>query len=378
MIPVYNRTQYLEKTLRSVLSQDPGPEEMQIEVVDDASTVEDPEPLVRRIAGDRVSSYRNPQNLGLMPNFNNCIERSRGEWVQILHTDDFVLPGFYERLKSRLESRFDVGAAFCRHTHVDENERRTWTSEIESPTAGILPDFIAKIGAMQRIVFASIVVRRSVYERWGGFRLDLPYAADWEMWIRIAAHYPIWYEPKMLAVWRVHSKAASEADHSSGKAFIDLRRCIEISRAWLPLDRAETIARSAKEWVYLWELAETSKDDAALGLVDELINISRPGTIRAAIVADAFLRAAHIHYRHGRRLQALVSVARAVVTRPIVAGRPVKRAVNFLFSKIPVSARSRVKASHINKYDNTGGAGRSGGSKVEQEPRAPAESAPEG
>ena len=48
MIPAYNRTQYLEKTLTSVLSQDPGAEEMQIEVVDDASTVDDPEPLVRR------------------------------------------------------------------------------------------------------------------------------------------------------------------------------------------------------------------------------------------------------------------------------------------------------------------------------------------
>src|ERR1019366_10494544 len=104
MIPAYNRTKYLEKTLRSVLSQDPGPEEMQIEVVDDVSLVDDPEPIVRRVAGHRVSFFRNPRNLGLMPNFNNCIERSQGQWVHILHTDDFVYPGFYERLKAPLES----------------------------------------------------------------------------------------------------------------------------------------------------------------------------------------------------------------------------------------------------------------------------------
>src|ERR1035441_1648128 len=115
MIPAYNRTQYLEKTLRSVLAQDPGPEEMQIEVVDDVSLVDDPEPIVRRVAGHRVSFFRNPRNIGLMPNFNNCVERARGHWVHILHTDDFVYPGFYQRLRTPLEARSDIGGAFCRH-----------------------------------------------------------------------------------------------------------------------------------------------------------------------------------------------------------------------------------------------------------------------
>src|SRR5215467_5604297 len=110
MVPVYNRTKYLEKTLASVLAQDLGPKEMQIEVVDDCSTLNDPEPLVRRIAGDRVNFVRNSRNLGLVANFNNCIGRARGHWVHLLHTDDYLLPGFYERLKAALATRNDVGA----------------------------------------------------------------------------------------------------------------------------------------------------------------------------------------------------------------------------------------------------------------------------
>src|SRR5579864_7930471 len=105
MIPTYNRTKYLEKTLTSVLSQDPGAEEMQIEVVDDGSTLDDPETIVRRVGGSRVSFVRQSTHLGLVPNFNSCIERAMGHWVQILHTDDFVLPGFYERLKAALKDR---------------------------------------------------------------------------------------------------------------------------------------------------------------------------------------------------------------------------------------------------------------------------------
>jgi cellulose synthase/poly-beta-1,6-N-acetylglucosamine synthase-like glycosyltransferase len=61
MIPTYNPGRYLEKTLESVLLQDPGPQEMQIEVVDDCSTNIEVEELIRRVAGDRVSVFRQPE-----------------------------------------------------------------------------------------------------------------------------------------------------------------------------------------------------------------------------------------------------------------------------------------------------------------------------
>jgi glycosyltransferase involved in cell wall biosynthesis len=248
MIPAFNRTKYLEKTLTSVLSQDPGPEEMQIEVVDDLSLIDDPEPLVRRVAGERVSFFRNPLNLGLMRNFNNCIERARGQWVHILHTDDFVLPGFYERLRAPLEVQSDIGAAFCRHAFADENGCRLAAPEPESARACILPDFVEKIGASQRIQFAAIVVRRSVYEQLGGFRTDLS-SADWNMWIRVAANYPIWYEPEVLAAWRIHSGSKTTELMRSGGNVADARRCIEISHSVLPRGRADAISRNAREWL---------------------------------------------------------------------------------------------------------------------------------
>jgi glycosyltransferase involved in cell wall biosynthesis len=247
MIPVYNRTTYLEKTLRSVLCQDPGAEEMQIEVVDDASTVGDTESLVRRVCGERVSFFRQPVNIGGVANWNSCIERSTGEWVHILHSDDVVFPGFYARLKIQLERRTDIGAAFCRHAFIDENGHQFEISELEAPTSGVLADFVDKIGLFQRIQCPSIVVRRAVYERLGGFRPDLSYAVDWEMWTRIAAHYPIWYEPEILAAFRSHSTSWTAACVRSAATIADERRCIAIIRPFLPPDRAEAISQKARE-----------------------------------------------------------------------------------------------------------------------------------
>src|SRR5277367_6726158 len=76
LIPSFNRTTFLERTLRSVLCQDPGADNMQIEVVDDASTTDDPEPLLQRVCEDRVSLFRQRRNVGAVANWNTCIERS--------------------------------------------------------------------------------------------------------------------------------------------------------------------------------------------------------------------------------------------------------------------------------------------------------------
>src|SRR4051794_15542459 len=73
MIPVFNSTKYLARTLESVLSQDPGAARMQIEVVDGYSTMNIPEPLVREIAGDRVGTFRHTQPLPMAANWNSCI-----------------------------------------------------------------------------------------------------------------------------------------------------------------------------------------------------------------------------------------------------------------------------------------------------------------
>jgi len=91
MIPTYNpQPHYLEETLRGVLLQDPGPEQMQIEVIDDGSADDTASEVVRRIGAGRVAFYAVPQNRGLANTWNLCVERARGNWVHILHQDDIV------------------------------------------------------------------------------------------------------------------------------------------------------------------------------------------------------------------------------------------------------------------------------------------------
>ncbi len=247
MIPTYNCANYLVETLKSVLVQDPGSNYMQIEVVDDYSTKDDPEAIVREIGKGRVSFFRQPQNGGIANNFNTCIQRAKGEWVHILHGDDMVLPGFYNRMQESLKNEPTVGSAFCRQIVVDENGQWQALAGLERQTPGILQNWIELLALSQRIETPSIVVKRSVYEHLGGFHLELSHAADWEMWKRIAAHYPMWYEPQPLVYYRKHSASDTSRLIQSGGDIADTRKAIEISQPYLPKAFATKLSNQARK-----------------------------------------------------------------------------------------------------------------------------------
>lgn len=79
MIPVYNTYTYLEECLVSIMEQDRGLDQMQIMVVDDASTDGDVEQLVKRVGAGRIGYFRQPMNVGKLRNFETCIKLSQGK-----------------------------------------------------------------------------------------------------------------------------------------------------------------------------------------------------------------------------------------------------------------------------------------------------------
>lgn len=245
MIPTYNCADYLAETLSSVLAQAPGPEDMQIEVIDDGSN-DDPEAVVKAVGGDRVVFYRQPHNVGHILNFSTCLTRSRGRYIHLLHGDDRVEPGFYAALQKGFESSPDVGAAFCRHRYIDGDGGELSIPDPEQSEAGILIGGVERLAEEQRIMTPSITVRREAYEELGGFDPRLVCSEDWEMWVRIAARYPVWYEPEVLAGYRMHQNSNTGRHFRMAEELDYTRQAIDIFGEYLPPNRAQVITKRAK------------------------------------------------------------------------------------------------------------------------------------
>ena len=247
MIPTYHCAHFLRQTLESVLEQDPGLHEMQIEVVDDASTLDDPETVVREIGKGRVNFFRQSRNVGHTKNFETCLRRARGKVVHLLHGDDYVREGFYKKLQTAFEIEPRIGAAFCRQIFMDDRGNWIDYSPLEQATSGVLSNGLEHLATEQRIMTPSIVVRREVYERLGGFDSRLICSEDWEMWVRIASEYPIWYETEPLAAYRMHS-ASNTGRHIRNADDVRYNQmAIEIFSAYLPSEKASKVSSKARE-----------------------------------------------------------------------------------------------------------------------------------
>ena len=244
MIPVYNCAGFLEETLRSVLAQDPGPELMQVEVVDDASTDTDVEALVARLGGGRVGYYRQPVNVGSLRNFETCLLRSRGHLVHLLHGDDKVLKGFYRGMERLFRHYPSMGAAFCRYRCLDDYNGVSYSSTLEQPEQGLLDNWLERLARQQRVQTPAMVVRRSVYECLGGF-YGVHYGEDWEMWLRIAAHYPVGYLPEVLAVYRMRAESISDRYMLTGQNIRDLKKVMAAIRPYFTDEKWMEIRQAA-------------------------------------------------------------------------------------------------------------------------------------
>jgi glycosyltransferase involved in cell wall biosynthesis len=227
MIPTYNRSKYLAQTLESVLRQGFDADAMQIEVVDNRSTESQSEAIVKAIAPERVSFYRQPKHVSMTANWNTCIQRARGCLVHILHDDDYVLSGFYEAFRHAFDTHPGLALVASRCFVVDaEGEIDSLTQRIsawERPSNDPTP-----IKVENHLRAPAVVVRRAFYEEFGGF-IDLCYVLDWEMWARAIRSRGGLFLNRPLAAYRMYPQNQTSALQQTAD---NLREYLKLADLW--------------------------------------------------------------------------------------------------------------------------------------------------
>ncbi|GHB37162.1 glycosyltransferase [Mongoliitalea lutea] len=254
VIPTFNCADFLKLTLDSVLIQDRGPDEMEIIVVDDLSTKDNPESVVKQYGKGRVQFYRQGKNVGKSQNYATGIRLAKGHYIHLLHGDDTIANNFYSSIEKLFEQNPQASAGFCRCNYINEEGEIIGETSVLLKESGVLTDFIGVIAVWQCIQPPSIVFKREVYEQIGGYDNRLQYIEDWEFYVRCALHFDFAYTPEILANYRVFPTNSSSQSIKGGKRVAAIRQVISIIDSYLPKEIKKRIVNERKEAVAIYLL----------------------------------------------------------------------------------------------------------------------------
>jgi len=117
IIPTYNRANYLEQAINSVLAQ--TFQDYELVVLDNASTDNTSE-VVRKFRDERFQYIKNEINIGPINNFNKGLKVARGDFVIIFHDDDIMAPELVEEEVKILNENEDVVLVASNVELIDE------------------------------------------------------------------------------------------------------------------------------------------------------------------------------------------------------------------------------------------------------------------
>lgn len=196
VIATYNMGRYLPEALESALSQDYA--HIEVRIVDDGSSDDTPQVLERWRADPRIHVHRQA-NAGQTRAKNQGIADSRGAFIAFLDADDVWLPGKLTRQMALFAMHPEVGVVYSDYECMDAEGKPL----PKGPTPMRRGRITAPLLIDNFVSFSSSIVRRSCLDACGAFDESLEMGIDYELWLRLSAHYAFDFVPQATLRYRV-------------------------------------------------------------------------------------------------------------------------------------------------------------------------------
>ena len=205
IIPTYNRAHLVAHAIESALDQrSPADGEVEVIVVDDESS--DTTPELAASFGTRII-YMRQANRREGAARNQGAERASGAYLAFLDSDDYWLPGKLAADLDRFEQSDKPALVYSRGRNVDTADRFIGERRLFTPQG----DVFWYLAREAFIPMSTVAVRADAFRACGGFveDRDLSGTADWELWLRLAARWPVGFVDRVGTCIRVHERNMS-------------------------------------------------------------------------------------------------------------------------------------------------------------------------
>lgn len=249
LVPTYNYGHFLAEALESIRRQDF--QNFEVIISDDASadnTAEVAHRFVRQ--DDRFLFFRHEENIGMVKNWNWCLARARGTYVQFLFADDFfVRTDALSRLSGELDKFPGSGLAVASRYISDASSRLIYRLNDLGRSGNYAGESVIRrclfrganlIGEPSVVMF-----RRSLAQR--GFDIEFRQAVDLEMWCYLCSQAEVSFLDEPLCAFRRHEAQQTAVNVRANAGELELYHIFE---RYKPLLMGELNSISSRVYYY--------------------------------------------------------------------------------------------------------------------------------
>jgi glycosyltransferase involved in cell wall biosynthesis len=211
IIPLFNKENFIEDTLKSVLNQ--SYIDFEVIIVNDGST-DNSTQIISKFTDSRIRVFTK-ENYGAAAARNYGIEKSQSNYISFIDADDYWYPTFLQEMLEKINHFPDI-KVFSAAIEIETSKtifpahysiKKTDDYEIVNYFSASTKETV--------ICTSCAVFNNVVFEDVGNFDTQIKSGQDTDMWIRIGLKYPV------LFVWKILARYVyDENSLSKNKSFL--------------------------------------------------------------------------------------------------------------------------------------------------------------
>ena len=258
IIPLYNKENFIENTLKSVLNQNFI--DFEVIIVNDGSTDKSEEKLLS-FKDDRIQ-YFYKENEGVSIARNYGIEKTKSNYITFIDADDYWYPEFLEEIFKSIKL-FPEQKIFTAAIEI-ETSKNIFPAQYSIQKTG---DFelvnYFKASIKESVIWTSCAVfHKNIFTEIGNFDPKIKSGQDTDLWIRIGLVYPILFSWKILARYVYDENSLSKDTNllnskmnflkftEQEKTNSDLKKILDLNRFSLAIKSKLALNKTLYEYYY--------------------------------------------------------------------------------------------------------------------------------
>jgi Glycosyl transferase family 2 len=345
VMSVFNGECFLREAMDSILAQ--SFRDFEFIVINDGSSDSSGSILDWYQTQDARVRVYHQENCGLVESLNRGCVLARGRYIARMDADDVTV-------RSRLQWQFDfmeehpeVGVLGGAVEIINVNGKSIATHYCLKTDHAIRK---ALLRGDNPLWHPAVFLRKAVIEAAGGYRKGALDAEDYDLWLRVAERCEFANLDKIVLKYRRHPAQVS-VNKCKQQAISNLAaraaRSLRLAGLPDPLDSANEITprvldelglncagqRTVVARSYLTciqSMLDAGEDSLASEVMTKMASCGDWRYLESNLIADHWLLAARVFWRERRVNKSFLAASRALLSRPIILGRPLKQLLRWL------------------------------------------------